>query len=202
MERGVGGAQRYDEDPVRYPVEPLPKIGRRSEGASRVGGYVPSVLPPPAMRVLGLFLALTFATSSSAQVRQGLVELGGSASLISIEGTTVLSLAPTVGYFLTDAVEATVGLSYAKVEGVDGSGSLTLGGAYHFARPRATTVPFVEALVGTSFTDGGDVVFGGGGGAKFFFLPGGALTARLQILTDGDVTQVGALGGVSIFIGR
>lgn len=153
------------------------------------------------MRSLLLALALLVSVApSSAQVAEGLVELGGSASFTSTEGFTVLQFSPTVGYFFTDALEAGLRLSYVKPEGVDGVGNLFAFGAYHFGRRGATTVPFLEANLGTSITDDSDLVFGGRGGAKFFFLPGGALTAGAFVSTDGDFTTVGAEAGVSIFL--
>ena len=157
------------------------------------------------MRLSLLTLALlTFAAAPEAQVRQGLLELGGSASLESLDAgddrLTVLQFSPVVGYFFTDALEAGVGLSYVKVEDVDGSGFINLFGAYHFARRGQTTVPYLKAQIGTSFTDDSDLQFGGSGGAKFFFLPGGALTGEVFLLTDGDALNVGAQAGVSIFL--
>lgn len=151
------------------------------------------------MRTLLIGLALLVSAPASAQVQQGLVELGGTASFTSTEGLTVLTFSPTVGYFFTDALEAGVGLDYTKVEDFDGDGALAVFLAYHFGRRGATTVPFLSAQIGTSITDDSDLLFGGAGGAKFFFLPGGALTAQLQVLTSGDVTSVGAGAGVSIF---
>ena len=149
--------------------------------------------------MLTLLAVLAFTTvAADAQVRQGLIELGGSASFISYDGDTQLVLAPSVGYFVTDALEIGANLAYIRNEGGGDFGTLTLAADYHFARPGATTVPFVGAQIGTSFTDDTDLVGGGSAGAKFFFLPGGAITAELQVLT-GNGTQVGALGGVSIF---
>ena len=153
------------------------------------------------MRIPALALLLAasaFVPPASAQVRQGLVELGGSASFVSFDGDTQLLLEPSVGYFLTDALEAGVSLFYVNAEDQGDLGTLVLTADYHFGRPGATTVPFLGAQVGTSFTDDTDVVVGGGGGAKFFFLPGGAVTAELKVLTGGGTT-VGAFGGVSIF---
>lgn len=151
---------------------------------------------------------LLVSVAPHAQVQQGLVELGGSASFHSIhydtalgdDSRTVLRFSPAVGYFFTPSLEAGLRLDYLKLEDVDGSGDLLLFGAYHFGRYGATTVPFIEANLGTSLTDDSDLVFGGRGGAKFFFLPGGALTADAFVSTDGDVTRVGAEAGVSIFL--
>lgn len=144
--------------------------------------------------------ALLFAAAPDAQVRQGLVELGGSASFQSTEGNTVLQFAPAIGYFFTDALEAGLRLNYVKFEDFDGSGTLFVFGAYHFSRPGQTTVPFIEANLGTSITDESDLAFGGRGGAKFFFLPGGALVADVFVSSTGEVTTVGAEAGVSIFL--
>lgn len=151
------------------------------------------------MRILLLSALVALTASADAQVREGLVELGGSASFSSTEGVTVFQFAPTLGYFLTDRVEGGVQLRYTKVESFDGNGDLTVFGAYHFGRRGATTVPFVRVQLGTSLTDESDLVFGGAGGAKFFFLPGGALTGEGFLLTTGDLTTVGAAAGVSIF---
>ena len=152
------------------------------------------------MRASLLILTIIFlAAAPHAQVQQGLVEIGGSSSFQATEGNTVFRFAPGVGYFLTDALEAGVRLNYVKIENVDGNGALFIFAAYHFGQFGATTVPFLEANVGTSITDESDLVFGGRGGAKFFFLPGGALTAGGFVYTTGDVTTVGAEAGVSIF---
>ena len=151
------------------------------------------------MRRLLLLSAVLFTTvAADAQVRQGLIELGGSGSLSSIDGTTQLLLEPSVGYFLTDALEAGVSLFYVNIEDGGDLGTLVLTADYHFGRPGATTVPFVGAQVGTSFTNDTDVVAGGGVGAKFFFAPGGAITGEIKLLTGGGTT-VGAFGGASIF---
>lgn len=152
------------------------------------------------MRPLVLLAALfALAAPANSQVREGLVELGGTASFSSTEGFTVLQFSPTLGYFLTDALEAGVKLDYTKAEGADGRGFLTIFSAYHFGRRGETTVPFLRAQLGTSITDESDLVFGGAGGVKVFFLPGGALTGEGFVLTTGDVTSVGAAAGVSIF---
>lgn len=150
------------------------------------------------LSLLALLVVLT-ASAPSAQVQQGLKELGGSASFRSTEGFTVFTFSPTLGYFFTDALEAGLRLNYQKVEDRDGDGALFVFGAYHFGGPGATTVPFLEANLGTSITSDSDLAFGGRGGAKFFFLPGGALTADAFVTTTGDVTTIGAEAGVSIF---
>lgn len=149
------------------------------------------------LAALALFAA---AAAPQAQVRQDLVELGGSASFRSLEGLTVLQFSPAIGYFFTDALEAGVRLDYVKVEDVDGEGAILAFGAYHFGGRGARTVPFLEANLGTSLTSDSDLTFGGRGGAKFFFLPGGALTANAFLSTDGGFTVVGAEAGVSIFL--
>ncbi len=83
------------------------------------------------LSLLALLLLATVA-APRAQVYQGLVELGGSASFQSTEGDTVLRFALAVGYFFTDALEAGVRLDYVKREDADGNGALLLFGAYHF----------------------------------------------------------------------
>lgn len=142
---------------------------------------------------------LGLASTAQSQVRQGLVELGGSGSFTSTEGFTVFRLAPSVGYFLTPQLEGGVQLDYVKAENSDGNGSLTVFGEYHFGYRGARTVPFVGVSLGTNLTGESDLVFGGQGGAKFFFLPGGALTGEGFLRTTGDVTTVGAAAGVAIY---
>ena len=158
-------------------------------------------------RLLLLAAFLLASTAADAQVREGLIELGGTASLSSVDGgddrVTVLQLAPEVGYFFTDRLEAGVALGYTKlfVDGndPDGQGDLAVFGEYHFGQRGATTVPFLGVRLGTSITSDSDLIFGGSGGAKFFFLPGGALTGEVVLVTDGDALNVGLQGGVSIF---
>ena len=154
------------------------------------------------MRLL-LLATLSLAATADAQVRQGLFEVGGAASLYSRDAgddrVTVFTLAPEVGYLFTDQLEAGFALVYTKVEGFDGSGDLALFAEYHFGAPGARTVPFLGLRVGTSITDDGDVLFGGNGGAKVFFLPGGAVTGELVVLTDGDDVDLGVQAGVAIF---
>lgn len=155
------------------------------------------------MRLALLAFALVAALPSQAQVRQGLSEVGGSASLYSYDGpvdrVTVLSLEPSYGYFFTDRLEAGAAVSYIRLGSGGDSGNLVVFSEYHFGAPGATTVPFLGVRLGTSFTDESDIVFGGNGGAKFFFLPGGAITGELVLLTNGDALNVGAQAGVSIF---
>lgn len=158
-------------------------------------------------RLLLLSALLLSASAADAQVREGLIELGGTASLTSRDGGddrfTVLNLAPEVGYFLTDRLEAGVALAYSKdfVDGDDpeGQGDLAVFGEYHFGQRGARTVPFLGVRLGTSITEDSDLIFGGSGGAKFFFLPGGALVADGFVYTTGDQTTIGAEAGVSIF---
>lgn len=63
----------------------------------------------PTVRMRTLLAAvglLAFATSPEAQVRKGLVEIGGSVSLSITEDFAFLALSPTVGYFITNRIEA------------------------------------------------------------------------------------------------
>ncbi len=151
------------------------------------------------MRFLPLLALLAFAPVASAQVSQGQLELSGSAALFSSDGTTVLQLAPSLGYFFTNAFEGGVELQYTSVEGSGSDGQITPFLAYHFLRG-GRALPFVQAQIGTSFTGDANIVFGGAGGVKYFFLPGGALRGQVFVLTDGDVTNAGVSGGVSIFL--
>jgi hypothetical protein len=154
-----------------------------------------------------LFVALTLVLSASvadAQVRQDLIELGGSGSLQYSDGDAIFILRPSVGYFLTDRFE--IGLNPVIVAGFgDESVFLTAFGALHFpSDPTARTVPFVGVDLGLSLTDGSGLALGAQGGIKQFFLPGGALTAAAFVDTnDGfDPVILGVQAGVSIFIGR
>ena len=158
-------------------------------------------------RLLLLSAVLLSTVAADAQVRQGLLEVGGTASLTSFDlgddRAIALQLSPEIGYFFTDALEAGVAVGYTKVfvdgNDPDGQGRLDLFSEYHFARRGATTVPFLGVRLGTSLTDDSDIRFGGSGGAKFFFLPGGAITGEVVLVSEGSALNVGAQAGVSIF---
>ena len=152
------------------------------------------------MRFLPLLALALLIPAAQAQVSQGQLELSGSAALFSADGTTVFQLAPSVGYFFTPAIEGGVELNYTSVEGGGNDGQITPFLAYHFLRRGGRALPFVQAQIGTSFTDDTNVVFGGAAGVKYFFLPGGALRGQVFVLTDGDATNAGVSGGVSIFL--
>ena len=152
------------------------------------------------MRFLPLLALALLVPAASAQVSQGQLELSGSAALFTSGGTTILQLAPSVGYFFSPAVEGGVELQYTSVEGNGSDGQITPFLAYHFVRRGSRALPFVQAQIGTSFTGDTNVVFGGAGGVKYFFLPGGALRGQVFVLTDGDTTNAGVSGGVSIFL--
>ena len=182
--RGIGASRRRS-----------PRRGPDGRGRRRCRSFFPL-----AMRILSLLTLLALVPAASAQVREGQLELAGSASFSSTEGTTVFQLAPTVGYFFTDAFEGGVELNYTSIENGGDSGTVGPFLAYHFGDRRAKARPFLQAQIATSFTDDTDVVFGGAGGVKYFFLPGGALRGQVFVLTSGDVTQVGVSGGVAIFL--
>ena len=152
------------------------------------------------MRPLFLLALFALAPAASAQVGQGQIELSGSAAFTSAGGQTTLQLAPTIGYFLTDALEGGFELLYVSSEGGGDYGQIGPFVAYHFGNRAATLRPFLQAQVAASFTDDSGILFGGAGGVKYFFLPGGALRGQLFVLTDGEDTQIGVLGGVSIFL--
>ena len=147
-------------------------------------------------------LALLLASAPDAQVRQGMIEVGGSGFVTFTDGG-FLSLTPVVGYFLTDRLEVGLNPRFAT-DFDDGSAFLTAFGALHVpSTPDSRSVPYVGASVGSSLTDGGGVALGAEGGVKLFFLPGGAVTVNAFANTDDsfDAVTAGVQGGVSIFIG-
>jgi len=149
-----------------------------------------------------VLLAVAAASAPSAQVRQDLVELGGSGTLQFSDGDAVLYLSPTLGYFVTNQIEVGLNPSIAT-DFDDGTVYLTAFGAYHFAAsPTARTVPFVAALLGGSVTDGGGLALGAEAGVKQFFQPGGALVVNAFVTTDEsfDAVVAGVEAGVSIFL--
>ena len=151
------------------------------------------------MRTTLLLAALAaVALPAQAQVRQGQLELSGSAQLQAGDGDIVLFLNPNVGYFFSDAVEGGAELFYAT-NGDDNVGALGPFAAYHFGRREATTRPFVQAGVGIALTGNSNVTFNGAAGLKYFFLPGGALRGQAFVLAGGG-TVYGVSGGVSIFL--
>lgn len=150
------------------------------------------------MRFLPLLALALLIPATSAQVRQGAVELSGSALLQSDGDDTVLLLNPTVGYFFSDAVEGGAELFYAT-NGNSNVGSLGPFAAYHFGRRQAKTRPFIQAGVGIALTGDSNVTANGAVGLKYFFLPGGALRGQ-AFVAAGDNTIFGVSGGVSIFL--
>ncbi len=155
------------------------------------------------MRNSLLVAILLMSSAVSAQVDQGDIEIGGSAAFQIFDGNAFLALTPTVGLFVTDAIE--VGLNPQIITDFeDGTVFLTAFGAYHFNAPGKRTVPFVGANLGASLTDGGGLALGAQGGIKHFFSPGGAVTLAAVLNTNDDFDPVvlGVQAGVSIFISR
>ncbi len=148
---------------------------------------------------LALLLSLSFtAQRAQAQISQGLNEVNAAASFSTTEGFTVIQISGFAGRFITPQIELGPRLTLSKVEGADLAGSIGAFGAYHFGAAGATTVPFAGALIDIGIGDGSSLGLGGFGGAKFFLNEGAAITAQ-GFVTFGDVTTVGAQGGVSIF---
>ncbi len=126
--------------------------------------------------------------------KEGIIEFGGTASFSSStpvaagttgDATTIIALAPTVGYFLMDGIEIGVDpLAFSSVSYKSNTLS-TIGfwafGAYHFMT-MGTTYPYLQALVGyTSISNGGSgggLAYGVAGGAKFEIAGGLLLNAQ------------------------
>lgn len=157
--------------------------------------------------LLILAAALFSATPALAQVtvvvspvsaQRGQIELSGSAAFTSSDGNSSITISPSIGYFVTNSVQAGLETIYVNISGADGNGSLGPFVAYHFGTPVDRVRPFVQAQAGIGLSS--DASFGvtGSAGVKYFFLPGGALRGQ-AFLSTGNETTFGALCGVSIF---
>ena len=130
---------------------------------------------------------------------KGVTEFGGSVSFSSVthvrsgtsgQTTTVLSIAPFIGYFLLDGFELGVnplGITSYSSEGVATATAIRifLAPSYNF-RTQSTSHPFVEALLGYTAQSNGDgekgFSWGGRAGLKINVGETGLLNVGVQYL--------------------
>jgi hypothetical protein len=99
-------------------------------------------------RIATLIVSLAFAAGADAfaQVKAGLNEINGSATVqgTKVDGSDTFTAATfigTYGRFLTDSFEVGPQLSVLKAEGVDASGTIDGFAAFHFV-PASAVVPY------------------------------------------------------------
>jgi hypothetical protein len=137
--------------------------------------------------ILVVGLAFMVEAEAYAQVKAGLNEINGSASVqgLKAEGSdtfTVATFNGAYGRFLGDEFEVGPQLSILKAEGSDATGTIDGFAALHFA-PDATVVPYLGLQIGrgfgqsTAFADN-PWNFGFFGGIKGFVGPSGAITVQ------------------------
>jgi hypothetical protein len=137
--------------------------------------------------ILVIGLAFMVEADAYAQVKAGLNEINGSASVqgSKAEGSdtfTVATFSGAYGRFLGDGFEVGPQLSILKAEGSDATGAIDGFAALHFA-PDATVVPYLGIQIGhgfgqsTAFADN-PWNFGFFGGIKGFVGPSGAITVQ------------------------
>jgi len=153
--------------------------------------------------VLVLAVHIVFASVSSAQetkkfALKGSTELGGSISFQSLTPvsngntgnvTTIFSLAPYVGYFVTDGFE--IGLNPLEITSISLSGSsatqvmIFAAPSYNF-KTEGIAYPFIEALLGYTFQSNGSsrsgFSWGGRGGVKLAVTDKGLLNLAIQYI--------------------
>ena len=137
--------------------------------------------------ILVVGLAFAAGADAYAQVKAGLNEINGSASVQASkeEGSdtfTVATFSGAYGRFLGDGFEIGPQLSILKAEGTDATGTIDGFAALHFA-PDATVVPYLGVQIGrgfgqsTAFADN-PWNYGIFGGIKGFVGPSGAITVQ------------------------
>ena len=166
-----------------------------------------------------LLIFLAFTTGLSAQIQKGSVLLGGTVGFTNIsedgDSYTQLSLAPTVGFFLSDRF-ALGGKLQFDLLAVDDATASTLGlapfGRYYFNGSGMSRffgqvdVGFLAGLGDTS--DENQFLFGAGVGVDFLLKESVAIEAGLGYhryqYTDGDFgyNNIGLNFGIVAFIGR
>jgi len=168
--------------------------------------------------ILVVGLAFAAGADAYAQVKAGLNEINGSASVQASkeEGSdtfTVATFSGAYGRFLGDGFEIGPQLSILKAEGTDATGTIDGFAALHFA-PDATVVPYLGVQIGrgfgqsTAFADN-PWNYGIFGGIKGFVGPSGAITVqpfwtryttRNPVLdTSTHLDHFGVSVGVSLF---
>ena len=137
--------------------------------------------------ILVVGLAFAAGADAYAQVKAGLNEINGSASVqaLKAEGSdtfTVATFSGAYGRFLGDEFEVGPQLSILKSEGIDATGTIDGFAALHFV-PDATVVPYLGVQIGSGFGQSTALAdnpwnFGFFGGVKAFVGPSGAITVQ------------------------
>ena len=171
--------------------------------------------------ILVVGLAFMAGADASAQVKAGLNEINGSATVqgTKAEGSatfTVATFSGAYGRFISDAFELGPQLSIVKAEGTDATGTINGFAAVHFA-PDSPVVPYVGVQVGRGFGQSSAIAdnpwnFGFFGGIKGFVGPSGAITVqpfwtryttRNPVFdTSTHTDNFGVSIGVSLFFGE
>ena len=158
---------------------------------------------PRTQILLGFLMCLLIAAQSNAQeprkfATMGTTELGGSISFISSTpvyngntgtATTIFSLAPFIGYFVSDGFE--IGVDPLGVTVISSSGSSSYTQVMIFAAPsynfktNGNTYPFIEGLLGYASQSSGSssnsgFSWGGRGGVKLAVTDKGLLNLAIQ----------------------
>jgi len=161
------------------------------------------------MLVLTIMLTFAYATGV-AQTKPfataGTVELSGTVAFSSIaevsngragDATSLLSLAPQIGYFVSDGFEIGVGTGVALLPGISvispprGNGTtitqLFVTPSYNFRTEGNSVVPFIEGQLGYTSASSGSLTesgfsYGGRGGIKFIPVEHFLLTFSAQYL--------------------
>lgn len=154
------------------------------------------------MRPLALaLLTIALAVAPSAQIDEGVIQAGGSAT-VALSPDFQLLLSPSVGYFVTPKVEVGANPTVAT-DFKDTFAYLTAFGAYYPTGGTArATYPFVGASFGASLTDDVGLAIGARAGVQHFVSESAALSVALNALTteDFDDASVSLNAGFSIFL--
>jgi hypothetical protein len=140
--------------------------------------------------------SVSFAQDGKKFATKGSSELGGSISFQSLtpvsngntgDATTIFSLAPFIGYFVTDGFE--IGLNPLGITSISYSGSsatqimILAAPSYNF-KTEGIVYPFIEALLGYSSQSNGSTrsgfSWGGRGGVKLAVTDTGLLNLGIQ----------------------
>jgi len=154
------------------------------------------ILTWPVVAMLVVVGQFSFAQEANKFALKGSTELGGSISFQSLtpvsngntgDATTIFSLAPFIGYFVTDGFE--IGLNPFGITSVSFSGSsatqimILAAPSYNF-KTEGIAYPFIEALLGYSSQSNGSsssgFSWGGRGGVKLAVTNKGLLNLAVQ----------------------
>jgi len=145
-------------------------------------------------KLLVLFVMMSAATISKAQIEKGTILLGGGAAFTSAEGESSFFINPNVGFFVVNRIAVGVNASLFTA---GGSTTWSFGpfGRYYFGNNESGK-PFGGLGFGLSGFDGGDTNFGVGltAGYAIFLNRSIALelAAHYDRISDFDQLSIGA----------